>query len=61
MVWTVLSLGYGKDVRGNVVRFPVGVRNISLLQSIQKVVVVHTHPYLVGTGDSVPWSKAAGT
>jgi len=57
MVYSVLSLGYGMDVRGNVVGFTAGVRNMSLLQSIQKVVVAYSDPYLVGIRDSVPWRK----
>jgi hypothetical protein len=52
MVYSVLSLGYDMDVRGNVVGFTAGVRIISHLKSIQKVAVANPDPYLVGIRDS---------
>jgi hypothetical protein len=48
------------DVRGNVVGFTEGVRNMSLLQSIQKVIVGHPDPYLVGIRDFVSGVKRSG-
>jgi hypothetical protein len=61
MVYSVLPLGYGMDVLGNVVGFAAGLRYMSLLKSIQKVAVAHPGPYLVGIRDSVPWSKSVRT
>ena len=60
MVYSVLTLGYGMDVRGNVVGFTAEVRNMSFLKSIQKVAVAHPDPYLVGIRDSVPGVKRSG-
>ena len=57
-MYSVLSLGYGMDVRGKVVGLTAGIIVMSLLQSIQKVAVVHPDPYLVGIMESVPWRKA---
>jgi len=57
-VCSLLSLGYGMDIRGKVVGFTAGIIIISLLQSIQNVAVVHPVLYLVGIRDPVPWSKA---
>jgi len=59
-VCSLLSLGYGMDIRGKVVGFTAGIIIMSLLQSIQKVAAVHPDPYLVGIMDPVPWSKAIG-
>lgn len=55
MVYSVLSLGYGMDVRGNVAGFTAGIRIGSRLQSIRNVALAHPDPYLVGIRDSVPW------
>ena len=57
-MYSVLSLGYGMDVRGKVVGLTAGIIVMSLLQSIQKVAVAHPDPYLVGIMESVPWRKA---
>ena len=56
MVYSVLSIGYGIEVRENVVGFTAGVKIVSLLKSIQKVAVAHPDPYsyLAGIRDSVP-------
>jgi len=57
-VYSVLSLGYGMDIREKVVGFTAGIIIMSLLQSIKRVAVVRPDPYLVGIRDPVPWSKA---
>ena len=61
MVYSVLSIGYGIEVRENVVGFTAGVKIVSLLKSIQKVAVAHPDPYLAGIRGSVPWRKAVKT
>lgn len=42
-------LGYGLDNKWIMVRFPAGVTNLSIFQSVQNGYGAHTAPYSVGT------------
>jgi hypothetical protein len=52
--WVILLL------RTNGVRFPAGAWNFSLRQRLQTDSGAHAAPYPMGTGGSIPGSKAAG-
>jgi hypothetical protein len=56
-----IGLGYGLDDRGSRVRFPVGTENFSLHHRVQKGSGAYPASYPMGTGDSFPGGKAAGT
>jgi hypothetical protein len=52
--------GYGLDERGGVVQFLAGVRDITLLYSLQAGYGAHPASYTVGTGGSYPGVKMGG-
>jgi hypothetical protein len=56
-----IALGYGLDDWGSRVRFPVGVGNFSLHHRVQIGSGAHPASYPMGTRDSFPGGKAAGT
>jgi hypothetical protein len=51
----------GLDVRGSRVRLPAGAGNFSLHHRVQNGSGVHPASYPMGTRDSFPGSKAAGS
>jgi hypothetical protein len=55
MAQSVEQLGDGLDDRGIGVRFPAGLKDLSLLYN------VHTPSYTKATGGSFPGGKATGT
>jgi hypothetical protein len=56
-----IALGYGLDGRGSTVRFPVGAGNFSLHHRVQNGPGAHPASYPMGTRDSFPGGKAAGS
>jgi hypothetical protein len=58
---SVWRLGYGLDDRGSRVRFPVGAGNSSLHHRVQNGSGAYPASYPMGTKDSFPECKAAGT
>jgi hypothetical protein len=56
-----IALGYGLDDRGSRVRFPAGAGNFSLHHRVQNGSGAHPASYPVGTRDSFPGGKAAGS
>jgi hypothetical protein len=56
-----IALGYGLDDRGFRVRFPAGAGNFSLYHRVQNGSGAHPTSYPMGTRDSFPGAKAAGS
>ena len=60
MAQMVNVVSYCMEVRGTVVRFPVGTRDVCPIQSVQTDTGVHPDHYAVVTGACFSKGKAAG-
>jgi hypothetical protein len=54
-----IAMGYGLEVRGSRVRFPVEAENFSLRHRVQNGSGAHPPSYPISTGGSFPGGKAA--